>query len=93
MGTYDTFIFKRKCPECKERLEEWQTKQLAKVMRYWEVGDEVKDAPDNCKVECHNYCDTCCKRFVAWAVIKDGKYRNLIVPPKGQIPKGVVLNG
>ena len=83
MGMFDTFIFKRRCPECSNILEEWQTKQLVRECRSWYICDSLhRYAPKNCKVECHAWCNYCDKMLYAWAIIKDRIYINHIIPPK-----------
>ena len=85
MGMYDTFIFKRRCPECDGKLGDWQTKQLMRMMDYYKIGDWVKGVPNpDCKVECHDFCKPCKKMFYAWAIVKDGRFVNHIIPPKGE---------
>ena len=91
MGTFDTFHFKRKCPECSERLEEWQTKQLMRILNDYKVGDWVVGVlRPNCRVECYAYCDNCDEMKYAWAIIKEGKFVNHIIPPRGEEVRGTV---
>ena len=85
MGMYDSFIFERKCPECNGRLEEWQTKQLMRLLEVYKIGDWVRGVPSpDCRIPCYEWCKTCEKMFDAWAIIKDGKFVNHIIPPKGE---------
>lgn len=46
MGMFDSFPIKLKCPTCKKtELRDVQTKQFAKVLANYEIGDVVYDAP------------------------------------------------
>ncbi len=89
MGTFDTFIFTRKCPECSSILGEWQTKELVNQLREWRIGEAVHQAPKNCDIECHDWCHSCKKMIYAWAIVKDGIYSNHIIPPKDEEVSGI----
>lgn len=83
MGVFDSFILQKPvfCPKCKKgKLKEFQTKSLCRLLLSFQQGKPVKTDDfqiEKGKVYCYGYCDICEEEIEGWAVIDDGKFKEI----------------
>ncbi len=54
MGLYDRILIEVECPLCGQVIDEWQTKDLEKLMRSYTIGDKVETNWREIRV--YSYC-------------------------------------
>ncbi len=78
MGMFDEVKAKFRCPECGYSESEfvWQTKALDKILKTYEIGDQVDLRELNIEkgsFEIHKHCPECDNYISGYIKIEDGK--------------------
>lgn len=91
MGMFDTFEIPGYCLHCDHSIEDWQSKQLDRMMDVYHIGDKIPEPEKehfeikkNCEIPVYKTCEKCGKWNDAVLIVVEKIITGLKVIPSKQ---------